>query len=358
MTNRLYREEDVRAIADSIRAKNGQTAKYKVADMAEAIAAITTGGGSSGGGSTSVKRGFANFVDHDGTVIQSLTRDEVAALTAMPDGPTHDGLTFQGWNYTLDALKAAEDGADVGATYVTSDVRTHMGVLVSDESRATAHVNFTAKVDGGVTIAWGDGSTTTSSGTSNRSYEHTYAAAGEYDLTLSVADGCTVTLGSGSNSKTAFGEATSGERNMLQSLRIGGGVTSIGGNAFNGCYSLASVTIPQGVTSIGAYAFLSCYSLASVTIPQGVTSIGGYAFQNCYSLASVTIPQGVTSIGGYAFNGCTYLGRMVLEPETPPTLTASIGTLPTDCIVLVPADSWDAYTSASHWSDYAAQMRR
>ena len=46
---------------------------------------------------------------------------------------------------------------------------------------------------------------------------------------------------------------------------------------------------------------------------------------------------------------------MVLEPETPPTLTASIGTLPTDCIVLVPADSWDAYTSASHWSDYAAQ---
>ena len=312
MANKVTNTEYYAAIADAIRAKNGQTAKYRPADMAGAIGALATGGGSSGGGSTSVKRGFANFVDHDGTVIQSLTRDEVAALTAMPDGPTHDGLTFQGWTMDLDALKAAEDGADVGATYVTSDGKTHMGVLVSDESRATAHVNFTAKVDGGVTIAWGDGSTTTSSGTSNRSYEHTYAAAGEYDLTLSVADGCTVTLGSGSNSKAAFGEATKGERNMLQSLRIGG----------------------------------------------GVTIIGDYAFAGCFSLASVTIPQGVTSIGSNAFSGCTYLGRMVLEPETPPTLTASIGTLPTDCIVLVPADSWDAYTSASHWSDYAAQMRR
>ena len=35
-------------------------------------------------------------------------------------------------------------------------------------------------------------------------------------------------------------------------------VASIGTNAFEHCYSLASVTIPNSITSIGNYAFLYC----------------------------------------------------------------------------------------------------
>ncbi|MBR2352705.1 MAG: leucine-rich repeat protein, partial [Alistipes sp.] len=87
-------------------------------------------------------------------------------------------------------------------------------------------------------------------------------------------------------------------------LTIGDGVTSIGGWAFYGCTSLASVTIPNSVTSIGERAFRDCTSLTSVTIPDSVTSIGDYAFYGCTSLTSITIPRSVTSIGDYAFRNC------------------------------------------------------
>ena len=90
-------------------------------------------------------------------------------------------------------------------------------------------------------------------------------------------------------------------------------LTSIGDNAFDGCYNLTSVTIPKSVTSIGERAFYGC-GITSITIPESVTSIGERAFYGC-GITSITIPESVTSIGNYPFSYCSSLASINVEQE-------------------------------------------
>ena len=93
------------------------------------------------------------------------------------------------------------------------------------------------------------------------------------------------------------------------------GVTSIGGRAFEGCWSLTSVTIPAGVTGIGDRAFSNCWGLRNVTIVEGVGSIGSFAFSSCGKLIGMIIPEGVDKIGERAFISCDNLEEISL-PES------------------------------------------
>ena len=114
------------------------------------------------------------------------------------------------------------------------------------------------------------------------------------------------------NSVTCIGNSAFSGCDGLTSVTIGNSVTCIGSSAFSGCDGLTSVTIGNSVTSIENSTFHSCSSLTSVTIPNSVTSIGYGAFYNCSGLTSITIPNSVTSIGWYAFNGCTSLTSVTI----------------------------------------------
>ena len=135
---------------------------------------------------------------------------------------------------------------------------------------------------------------------------------------------------------------------VLPSKIEGKPVTSIGGEAFYGCSSLASITFPNSVTSIGYEAFDNCDKLnqinvdtantvyssvngvlfskdktelirypegkadTSYSIPDGVTNIGSGTFYNCSSLTSITILNSVTSIGDGAFEYCKSLTSVTI----------------------------------------------
>ena len=347
------------AIADAIRAKDGTTGTMTLAEMPSKISAIQTGGS----GSPSASPNDVNFYDYDGTLVASYSLSEAQSLTALPEAPAHSGLTFQGWNYTLDKVKAFTRPMNVGAMYITDDGKTRLYIRIAADGRMNVPLYISQTVANGVTIDWGDGSATeTLAGTGNVNTMHTYTSIGDYIITLDPADGCALGFGDGSNSYCVLGSTAKVNKvyiNMLQAVRIGKGVTSIGNSAFISCYSLASVTIPDSVTSISGYAFNLCYSLASINIPDGVTSIDDNTFEGCYSLASVTISDGVTSIGSYAFKDCCGMAEYHLKPTTPPTLsnTNAFGNIPSDCIIYVPQGCLEAYQTATNWATYASKIQ-
>ena len=88
-----------------------------------------------------------------------------------------------------------------------------------------------------------------------------------------------------------------------------------------------------------------------------VTSIGESAFREVDDVTSITIPASVTSIGNDAFAGCINLETVVVERETPATLSTNVfDSCHSNLKIYVPADSVNAYKSASGWSTYASRI--
>ena len=324
------------------------------------VEGIFTGGG---GTSPSAKPNDVTFVDYDGSVLYSYSLAEAQALTELPALPSHDGLVCQGWNWMLEAIKTLNRPVTVGAMYITDDGATRLHIRIATVGRMTVPLYIGQTVANGVSIYWGDGSTTeTLSGTGNVNTSHTYAEPGDYIISLMPEDGCELSLGSGESSYGVMGSTGNNSRvycNMLQDVSIGKNVTSIGSSAFNSCHSLASITIPDSVTSIGGGAFYSCYSLASITIPDDVTSIIDYAFYNCYSLASIAIPDGVTSIGSSAFNNCygmLYYDFSACTDIPALSNTNAFNSIPSDCQMLIPSALFDEWSAATNWATYASYM--
>ena len=156
-----------------------------------------------GGGTpepVSVPAKDVNFYDYDGRRVYAYTIAEAQALEALPAQPTHDGLTGQGWNYTLAQVNALTNKANIGATYIPTDGKTHLTINIAEYGRMVVPLYFNQTVANGVTIDWGDGSPPeTLTGTGNRNTTHTYSAAGTYDITLDVTSGV---LGFGANSSS------------------------------------------------------------------------------------------------------------------------------------------------------------
>lgn len=96
--------------------------------------------------------------------------------------------------------------------------------------------------------------------------------------------------------------------------------TTIGDNAFFGCFKLKSVVIENSVETLSYRSFFNCNELTSVTIGSGVKTIGNEVFWNCLSLKSIDIPSSVETIGSSALGSCTSLTSVTI-----PSSVTSIG---------------------------------
>ncbi len=355
---------------------------------------ITTGGG----GGTDVQ-----FIDYDGTVLYSYSKDEFLGLTSLPDNPDHtdENLTSDGWNWTLSDAQTkvyAEGKLTIGQMYHTTDGINYFYLQFGAETEIT--LKWQQTVTNGVVVDWGDGSATeTASGTGTVSLTHTYAAVTTPTLTMQSVAGNTLTLGTGESifadnqvfgltdvrlaSGVLFGTSAFKNCSALETVTIPNSVNTMGNSMFNACYALTTVTIPNSVNTMGNSMFNSCYALTSITIPNSVNTMGSWAFNSCYALTTVTIPNSITSISDYLFSSCralkyvripssvTSIGSTVFRYCYNITLDLSSATaVPTasgdifggltyvNCpTILVPEALLADFQSATNWSTYAAFMK-
>lgn len=210
------------------------------------------------------------------------------------------------------------------------------------------------------------------------------------------------------DSVTVIGNGAFTSCSSLTSITIPDSVRTLGTWSFAGC-NFASITIPNSVVNIGGGSFASCGHLTSVVLPNDVRTIKVQTFEYCTSLTGITIPSSVLTIEATAFNGCTgmtsvifgnnvyYIGeaafygcsgiREITIPSslrqlgwstfqycsgltsitclatTPPNIFHPQGVTPdpfydtNNCPIYVPAESVNAYKSASGWSTYASRIQ-
>jgi hypothetical protein len=202
-----------------------------------------------------------------------------------------------------------------------------------------------------------------------RCYNNTTSGVTISSNCSSINEFCFQTYSNPSGDKCTF---SNGFKYLTQ-VTIQSGITTIGNNAFGYCSGITEVVIPDSVTSIGSQAFGKCTSLTSVTLSNNLTTIGEGAFA-WTRVQEITIPNGVTVIPARLFYESTGLtsvtlgnavtsiqswaclsGNITINTVVPPSVGGNgiIGVVE----IRVPAQSVEAYKTASDWSNYADRIR-
>lgn len=242
MANVLVEESSLENIADAIRSKNGQTTKYKPAEMADAISAISGGGITPTG--TKTIRMYSN-----GTITEDVTEYASAQVIVNVPNPS-TGIKYITQNGDYDVIDFASAHVAVpqpsGSTSITSN-GTHN---VADYAEAVVNVpnSYASSDEGKVVSNGGLVSQTSRQITENGTYDTTL----NDEVVVNVPTGITP-----SGSQTFTENGTYDVTNLAEAVvnvASGGGMPSEITGYSHGSFTLASdsdsVTINHG---IGAY---------------------------------------------------------------------------------------------------------
>ena len=253
MANKLYEENNIKAIADAIREKNSSTDTYKVEEMAEAVKNLPTGGDDSL--LTMIASGL------------SATDDAgVIDLSKLHITQVRDYFLAKGIRYVTNPAS----GMTLPSTYT---------VLLPDSLTSIGDSAFDSC--GGLTsISLPD--SLTSIGDS--------AFCSCFGLTsISLPD-----------SLTSIGDSAFFSCLGLTSISLPDSLTSIGDSAFYSCRELTEITIPKNVVNLGKSVLSSCKALTKASIMCTAVTL---SYSNYFSsdTALTTIKLNVAGITGKGF---------------------------------------------------------
>lgn len=350
-------------------------------------------GGGGGDERPSADENDVILIDFDGRILYSYSAQEFAALTELPTLPTvkYPFIQQDGWNWTLADAKtyvAKYKGLVIGAQYVTKDSKAHLYVELPSACEFTLVIrimNSGSSSGNSITIDWGDESQqTVETGIGRnitKTYTHTYAAKGAYDIAFSSSNPnycaesfsfngyvvayahkcenmnagafpvgaydliiCTGCSGSSGNMiRNTFTDAvvfprsygTANNANWMQNVR-----------------SIRYVSWGKGnIYSASGYVYNSCSTLRRICLPEETTLIGNSTFSGCSTLLRLDVPSGITSIAANAFASCSSLKELHFYPTSPPSVdnANAFTNLPTDCKIYVPSGKLTDYTTASNY---------
>lgn len=295
-----------------------------------------------------------HFTDYDGTIVYAYTPEEFASLTELPANPTHEGLIGQGWNW--DIVEAQEyvaefGGLDIGQMYVTASGKTEVDIEL-EEPFLTPYLSLS--YNGATIIDWGDGNTTTVTGSGTRYNSHTYVQGGKYTITIDVKSsydeiykGLLFATNNNYDNNILYKQAIKAVRlgnnlrlnvdsfkncSNMEYITLPNTITSLGG--FSYCSSLKYIVIPSSITT-GAmslfswcinlqgaslpnknfipecnFMFSSCSALKQIYLPNVLTSMPPYMFNRCYSLKNIKLPSSITMIDTFSLSECVNLQHL------------------------------------------------
>lgn len=323
MAKYVVNDTDLTAVANSIRAKTGDTnALIWPEGFKTSIASI------SGGGSIAKKQPKAvNFIDFDGTIIESYSKVDFLALTELPANPDHTQdevpLTAQGWNWTLTDAQTYVTNYDyltIGQNYVTTSGKATMVIEIEDtmlENRRTFDLCITQVTGANIYVDWGDGTEiTTDASTSAIVFSHLYTP-GRYIITFWTEDGKGIDLGDPTtkNNRSLCGKRTKDKQMRILKFYCSSQISKIQDYAFYNFSSLTEISLPYNISSgIDQYTFSGCRSLKALIFPYTLTSLAASVCASCSSMTSVSLPYAITTLNTSAFETCYILKSLNLPP--------------------------------------------
>ena len=295
-------------VADAIRAKGGTSATITASDFDTAIANLPSGG-------TTVEKNDVTYFDYDGTILYSYTKAQFLQLSAHPESPTYDDLTFEKWNWDLSDAKTYVTKwgkLNIGAQCYTTDDKDHIYIKTPKNNSTLTLFLHAAGTTSSDKVDWGDGSPEEDI-TNNGAYttnNHTYATAGEYVIKVTNTSNHLHFANFGTNTRASFLRNGSGNSQSSYNSTPISWVTKIAfskyydyynsNGVFAGMPNLRAIALSsnsKGILNYGQYNFRYSPYLKYITCPDGLTSLSSNAFQDT-GLEHISFPKSFKTLNG------------------------------------------------------------